>query len=141
LDNVLPDLAEAERVGIGYMPVIFPGFSWANLMKSRGKADSALRNQTPRRCGNFLWEQGQSRLAAGAESMFIAMFDEVDEATAVMPVVARKDNLPLGTNLIALDEDGCDLPADWYLRISGMLSRMLKQGQVPPEEMSSVLRP
>ncbi len=140
-NNVVPDLAETSRLGIGYLPVIFPGFSWANLMKTRGNEGAAIRNQTPRRCGNFLWQQGQSRMQAGAGSIFIAMFDEVDEATAIMPVVARREDLPLGTNLIALDEDGCGLPPDWYLRVSGRLADYLRSGQVPPADLSSVMRP
>ncbi len=136
-----PDLAETERLGIAYLPVIFPGFSWANLMTVRGETAAAIQNRTPRRCGNFLWQQGQSRIAAGARSLFIAMFDEVDEATAIMPVVARTADLPAGTRLIALDHDGCDLPPDWYLRVSGGLADHLRRGQVPPPALSSVLRP
>ncbi len=139
--NVISDLAEASRVGLGYMPVIFPGFSWANLMKTRGNDRAAIRNQTPRRCGNFLWQQGQSRLQAGVDSLYIAMFDEVDEATAIMPVVAKRADLPLGTDLIGLDEDGCELPSDWYLRVSGALAGYVKSGQVPPADLSSVVRP
>lgn len=138
---VVPDLVETTRLGIGYLPVIFPGFSWANLMLTRGNPVKATQNQVPRRCGDFLWEQGQTRLAAGARSVFIAMFDEVDEATAVMPVVARSEDLPPGTRLIALDHDGCDLPSDWYLRVSGSLAGYLRAGEIPPKSLSAVLRP
>ncbi|MGE0801056.1 MAG: glycoside hydrolase family 71/99-like protein [Lautropia sp.] len=140
---VIPDLEETTRLGIGYLPVVYPGFSWANLMKSRGNGNTAqaAQNRVPRRCGDFLWQQGQTRLAAGARSLFIAMFDEVDEATAVMPVVARTEELPPGTGLIALDHDGCKLPSDWYLRISGSLAGYLKAGEVPPAVLSTVLRP
>ena len=74
-------------------------------------------------------------------TLFIAMFDEVDEATAIMPVVPRQSELPPGTRLIALDQDGCDLPADWYLRVTGSLAGYLRAGQVPPESLSQVLRP
>lgn len=136
-----PDLVETSRLGIGYMPVIFPGFSWANLMTVRGNMAAAIQNRIPRRCGNFLWQQGQTRMAAGARSLFIAMFDEVDEATAVMPVVTQTEDLPPGTRLIALDHDGCDLPSDWYLRVSGSLAGYLRSAQVPPASLSAVLRP
>ena len=50
-DRFDPDLAEAERAGADYLPVVWPGFSWANLM-----AGSAL-NQIPRRGGRFWWTQ------------------------------------------------------------------------------------
>ena len=135
------DLMETGRLGIGYMPVIFPGFSWANLMSVRGNEAAAVQNRIARRCGNFLWQQGQTRIAAGARSLFIAMFDEVDEATAVMPVVTRTGDLPQGTRLIALDHDGCELPSDWYLRVSGSLASYLRSAQVPPASLSAVLRP
>lgn len=138
---VRDDIAEANRLGLGYMPVIFPGFSWANLMTARGNPAQAIPNKIPRRCGHFLWQQGQTRIAAGARTLFIAMFDEVDEATAIMPVVAKRDALPAGTGLIALDQDGCDLPADWYLRVSGSLAGYLRAGEVPPESLSQVMRP
>jgi hypothetical protein len=80
-------------------------------------------------------------MAAGARSLFIAMFDEVDEATAIMPVVSQSEELPPGTRLIALDQDGCDLPSDWFLRIGGSLAGYLRSAQVPPASLSAVLRP
>ena len=58
-----------------------------------------------------------------------------------MPVVARQEELPAGTRLIALDQDGCDLPPDWYLRVTGSLAGYLRAGQVPPESLSQVMRP
>ena len=39
-----------------------------------------------------------------------------DEGTAFMPVVQNKRQLPVHEkyNFMALDEDGYDLPSDWY---------------------------
>lgn len=139
--TVVPDLAETGRLGLGYLPVVFPGFSWANLMTTRGNLAAAIPNRIPRQCGNFLWQQGQTRIAAGARSLFVAMFDEVDEGTAIMPVVARSTDLPAGTALIALDRDGCALPSDWYLRVTGGLAGHLKASTVPPAALSESLRP
>ena len=44
-----------------------------------------------------------------------------DEGTAFMPVVSYKRQLPTCDkyNFMALDEDGLDLPPDWYMRICG----------------------
>jgi hypothetical protein len=47
-----------------YMPVLWPGFSWANL-QSAGATDGEARrqlNQIPRRGGRFYWEQVQLAL-------------------------------------------------------------------------------
>lgn len=133
------DLAETRRLGIGYLPVVFPGFSWANLMTVRGHLDQALPNRIPRRCGDFLWEQGRSRIAAGSRSLFVAMFDEVDEGTAIMPVETRTARLPASTGLIALDADGCELPSDWYLRVTGQLAAHVRRGAQLPDSLSAVL--
>ncbi|KAH9927431.1 uncharacterized protein BXZ73DRAFT_34861, partial [Epithele typhae] len=44
-----------------------------------------------------------------------------DEGTAFMPVVSHKRQLPIlkDYKFMALDEDGFDLPPDWYMRICG----------------------
>jgi hypothetical protein len=116
-----PDLAETRRLGIDYMPVVFPGFSWANL-----KSDPTQSNKIPRRCGRFLWAQATQFRAAGAKMLFGAMFDEVDEGTAFFPVVSRAADAPESPAYLALDADGCALPSDWYLRIATQIARSLR---------------
>lgn len=41
-----------------------------------------------------------------------------DEGTAFMPVVSYKRQLPQPGRFLALDEDGYDLPSDWYVPLS-----------------------
>lgn len=43
--------------------------------------------------------------------------DEYDEATALMPALCRSSGLPRERDELALDEDGEDLPSDWYLSV------------------------
>jgi len=115
------DLAETQRRGVGYMPVIFPGFSWANL-----KHNPAEENKIPRRCGQFYWEQIRAFRDAGVSMLFGAMFDEVDEGTATFKTVASPADLPASPWFLSLDADGCALPSDWYLRIAGQAARLFR---------------
>jgi len=119
-----PDLAEARRLGIDYMPVVFPGFSWSNL-----KNDPTQFNKFPRRCGRFAWEQATAYVSAGATMLFGAMFDEVDEGTAFFKLAPHADQSPPEPRFVSLDVDGCDLPSDWYLRVAGAISRRVKGEQ------------
>jgi hypothetical protein len=138
-DRVLPDLAETKSLGIGYMPVIFPGFSWYNLQKSLGAVNGESLNQIPRRCGNFLWHQVFSLLNANVDMLYAAMFDEVDEGTALFPTVTQKDKLPQGSDMVFLNQEGCDLPDDWYLRVTGRAATFLRNQVVPPQRLDEVL--
>jgi hypothetical protein len=140
-ERVLPDLAETRRLGIEYMPVIFPGFSWYNLMTNRSISEQAILNRIPRRCGTFLWRQVSNLLGAGANMLYAAMFDEVDEGTALLPVETRMDKLPVGANMVFLNQDGCALPDDWYLRVTGKAAEALRSRQTPPRDLKAVLKP
>ena len=140
-ERVLPDMAETKRLGIGYMPVIFPGFSWFNLQTGQGQKKLAILNQIPRRCGNFLWYQASSLLDARVDMLYAAMFDEVDEGTALFPTEPRKDKLPQGGQMAFLNQDGCALPDDWYLRITGKAAHYLRQREAPPPKLDAVMRP
>ncbi len=126
MENMLiPDLALAGKNHQLYMPVIFPGFSWHNL-----KPDAAA-NQIPRNRGEFLWRQAYNAKQAGAKFLKIAMFDEVNEGTAVFKVAARRQDAPEQGYWLTLDADGATLPSDWYLRLAGEITRMFR-GEIPP---------
>ena len=119
-----PDIALTSSRGQDYMPGIFPGFSWHNLFRNRGE----LRpfNEIPRRGGRFLWHQGWNLVDAGATSIFVAMFDEVDEGTAIFKAAPTPSQVPVQGAFLSLDADGEALPADWYLRVTGEIGRMLR---------------
>ncbi len=74
--QIKPDLAWCAEHRLDYLPVIFPGFSWNNMY---GKSTSAIA----RRRGEFFWRQFRETKSAGASMLYVAMFDEVDEGTAI----------------------------------------------------------
>jgi hypothetical protein len=127
--TLVPDLAAARAFGADYMPVIFPGFSRANLMQTRHQDKAAIANQIPRRCGRFYWEQARNALGAGAAMIYNAMFDEVDEGTAMFKLTPSADTAPAQPHFVTLDADGCRLPSDWYLRLAGQVSAAIAAQQ------------
>jgi hypothetical protein len=124
-----PDLAELRQHGQLYMPVIFPGFSWYNLNRD------APKNAIPRNGGEFLWRQAYQARAAGATALKIAMFDEVNESTAMFKLAARRQDAPDQGFWLTLDADGRQLPSDWYLRLAGDITRAFRKGTPLPPEM------
>mgnify|MGYP001350623564 CR=1 FL=1 len=119
--QIEPDLALTNSLGIDYMPVAFPGFSWANL-----KEDETLFNKIPRDGGNFYWRQVYNARQAGASMLYTAMFDEVDEATAMFKIAPNSDTRPAEGTFLTLDADGTALPADWYLDLAGAASEVIR---------------
>lgn len=126
-DNMLaPDVALAAKNHQIYMPVVFPGFSWHNLKKT------AKENQIPRLRGEFLWRQAYNAKMAGAKVLKIAMFDEVDEGTAILKIAPHRKDAPDQGFWLTLDADGADLPSDWYLRLAAEITRMF-HGDIQPD--------
>jgi len=114
------DKRECEQRGQLWLPVVYPGFSWDNL---QGKpAGSTI---IPRRKGEFLWEQFHELSKLGVNSACIAMFDEVDEGTAIFKV----SNTP-HTQAHFVTFEG--MPTDWYLRLVGEGTRLLQSKQPVP---------
>jgi hypothetical protein len=118
-DEVGPDLIETNRLGLAYMPVVFPGFSWHNMNPT------APFNPIPRRGGRFFWHQIERALQAGTTMMYGAMFDEVDEGTAMFKLAPTRDSVPTGVPLVTLDTDGDHLPSDWYLQLARQAQQRL----------------
>lgn len=108
---VRDDIAWCKANNIDYVPVVFPGFSWENLMSG------SPFDEIPRDRGNFLWRQVSSAKNAGAEMLYVAMFDEMDEATCIFKC-ATTSELPLNGNGRFLGYDD-DLGSDYYLWLTG----------------------
>lgn len=124
-ERIAPDLALTARNHQLYMPVIFPGFSWHNLRRD------APENQIPRNRGEFFWQQACNAKTAGATMLKIAMFDEVNEGTAIFKVASRRQDAPDQGYWLTLDADGAALPSDWYLRLAGEITRMFHGERAP----------
>ncbi|HEY0177183.1 MAG TPA: glycoside hydrolase family 71/99-like protein [Pedobacter sp.] len=122
---IVPDKAYCDQKTIDYMPVIFPGVSWNNM--HHGKTPF---NQIKRRGGDFYWRQSYNAVSAGVNMVYIGMYDEVDEGTAMYKVAPSKAGKPVHANFISLDIDGYDLPADWYLRLANATAEILR-GKAP----------
>ena len=69
--------------GVGYAPLCLPGSSDRNMHPNNGVIS--------RERGAFLWDQVYSCVNYGAQSLYIAMFDEVDEGTAIYKCLNASD--------------------------------------------------
>lgn len=107
------DLGWCKAAGVDFLPVVFPGFSWHHM-------NGAPLDQIPRRKGQFLWSQMAAAKRAGASMLYVAMFDEVDEATAIFKCVG---DVP---GFVGME----GLPSDFYLKLTGAGGRMLR-GEIP----------
>lgn len=112
--NVYDDLQWCKTNKVTYVPLVFPGFSWANMHK-----DPTIYYAIPRLKGDFLWQQIAGAKEAGAQSLYIAMFDEIDEGTAIFKTALEK-NTPLngnaGLRFVGIEND---LSSDYYLWLAG----------------------
>jgi hypothetical protein len=115
------DLAELKDLGIGYMPTAFPGFSWDNLRQT-----PLGSTMIPRRRGEFYWRQFAIFRTLGIRAVFVGMFDEVDEGTAIYKVA---NQTPVGEHFVTYE----GLPSDWYLKLTGAATQMLR-GEIPLSE-------
>ncbi|MDP4238187.1 MAG: PA14 domain-containing protein [Bacteroidota bacterium] len=77
------DVADFAKLGVIYYPHVKPGFSWSNLMHIPTGSTEAY---TPREGGKFYWNCLCDAAKAKVDRLFIGMFDEYDEGTAIMPM-------------------------------------------------------
>jgi hypothetical protein len=118
--RVVPDMAECKSLGKDYLPVVWPGFSWSNM-----HAGSTPQNQIPRLGGSFFWEQVYNCISSGATMLYSAMFDEIDEGTAMLKMCPKRSLAPNEGYWLTADADGYNLPSDWYLRLAGYAKKAL----------------
>ncbi len=124
--TMAPDLAWCKENEKEYLPVVFPGFSWHN------QNPRSPVNSIPRQGGKFLWSQFVAARKAGATMVYQAMFDEVDEGTAIYKCT---NNVPVGASKFLTFED---LPSDFYLKLVGAASKMIRGDMPLTDEMPAV---
>lgn len=112
--------------GVGYVPLVYPGFSWHNLSREgAGIGGPKPVGSIPRQGGTFYWDQIYTAISAGAKMLYVAMFDEVNEGTAIFKC---SDNPPVSDIAKFIDMDG--MPSDHYLFLTGEGAKMLR-GEKP----------
>jgi hypothetical protein len=115
------DKRDCDSRGEFWLPVIYPGFSWDNLTQK--PAGSSLIS---RRKGKFFWEQLVTLAHMHVDSVYVAMFDEVDEGTAIYKVTSSP---PTQAHFVGFE----GMPSDWYLRLLDAGIQMLR-GRKPISE-------
>ncbi len=109
--------------GAEFIPLVFPGFGWDNLM-----------NQPPgttkfgRRKGEVLWTQIKDVVNISAKTVYSAMFDEIDESTAIFKITY---NIPI--NHYYSDNEG--LHSDFYLNLTGYASDIIDGEKTLPSHI------
>ncbi len=115
---VRDNIAWARENGVDYAPLAFPGFSWRNMP---GKENSV---QIPRNKGSFFWKQLAGAVEAGAEMIYVAMFDEIDEGTAIFKCAHEVPVAAPGSTFVPIEPE---IGNDLYLRLCGEAARMLRR--------------
>jgi hypothetical protein len=114
----LADISYAQSKNVAYAPIIFPGFSWANM-----HGDPSIFNQIPRNGGSFFNMQANTYANhQGVSFIKIAMFDEVDEGTAMFKAASTKQDTPVDGQFLYLGIDGTPMPSDQYLILASQLT-------------------
>jgi hypothetical protein len=116
------DIAWCRERHKDYLPVVFPGFSWSNMRQGKSPL-----GQIPRQGGRLLWRQFVEAKRAGATMIYQAMFDEMDEGTAIFKCT---NDPPAGESKFLTYEG---LPSDHYLWLVGQGGRLIR-GEIAPSD-------
>lgn len=118
-EHIVGDVKWCKENGKSYAPTVFPGFSWYNLKPNE------VSDKIPRNKGNFYWKQIAGAIESGAEMIYVAMFDEIDEGTAIIKI---SHQVPVGKSIFVPNDK--EIPTDHYLWLTGMAGKMLR-GEIP----------
>ncbi len=118
--HILVDMRWAEANQIDFAPLCFPGFSWHNMhFPRRGPGEEIPRNK-----GSFFKKQLNFNVSNGAKMIYIAMFDEIDEGTAIFKIARKVPKASPGSEFVPLERG---VSSDHYLKLAGKASKKLKK--------------
>jgi hypothetical protein len=92
------------------------------------KGERSAGATIPRLGGEFFWRQFNVASELGVEMAYVAMFDEVDEGTAIFKV----SNAPPTQGQFQTLEG---LPSDWYLRLCGEGTKVIRGERKAQKEL------
>jgi hypothetical protein len=121
-DVMLGDMKWCRENGVDYVPCVCPGFSWHNLSLYEFPDDVKPSGSIPRQGGRFYWQQMATAIVSGASMIYVAMFDEVNEGTAIFKT---SNTPPVSKHAQFIDNDG--KPSDHYLWLTGEAGKMLRK--------------
>lgn len=116
--SLVSDIQWCAANDVKYIPLVFPGFSWGNLYPGE------KYNSIPRLKGDFFWQQINGAIKSGSKSLYLAMFDEIDEGTAIFKTL-HEGKTPLNADgkFIGIDPE---LLSDHYLFLSGEAGKWIR---------------
>jgi hypothetical protein len=117
-NRIKDDIAWCKTNALDYVPVVYPGFSRYNLSGRTDTNSFRARNK-----GSFYWKQVSRSMSMGAEMMFLAQFDEVDEGTQFFKCVRPAPS----ASLSKFKTYESDVQNDHYLWLAGESGRMLRK--------------
>lgn len=85
-ERIAGDIKWAKENNIVYAPLCLPGATDLHMHPQYGPNEG-------RYGGQYFWNQLYHSISSGAEAIYIAMFDEIDEGTAIYKVLNQK-NVP-----------------------------------------------
>jgi hypothetical protein len=109
----VPDEKYCASKGIDYQPCVLPG-----TLQAHHRAH-----------GDFMWRQFYNMTRAGAQGIYVSMFDEYNEGNQIAKTAENQNFVPAGSNFVTLDEDGTACSSDYYLRLTNDGGKMFK-GQI-----------
>jgi len=105
------DAETTSKRGQDYAPIAYAGYSYRDTNKF---------NKIKRSGGTFFQSQIDYFLKLKGATFFnIAMFDEVQEGTAIYKFAANKQESCQGAQWVTADIDGVSLTSDHYLKMAG----------------------
>jgi hypothetical protein len=121
-----PDIAWCQERKVDFLPVAFPGLS-CHTMKP-----SDPLNAIPRLQGRFFRSQITAAKRAGADMLSVAMFDEVDEGTAIFKVT---NSPPVGPGEGVQFATSQGLPSDHDRRLTDLAGQVIRGGHPATKEL------
>lgn len=114
---ILEDMKWTKANHIDYAPICFPGFSWRNMNYHKNKKVTSI----PRNKGSFYKKQ-LDFCVANAQMIYIAMFDEIDEGTAIFKVAKKVPTPTPGSEFLPRDKSSA-----YYMKQAGKAAKKLRK--------------